>query len=77
MATSTIIIKGNTAVFLIKILILILVRFPPTCPIASKTFNVDSNLTVRKAVIQIADQVKTGLTAANSGFYIPERQVQK
>jgi len=48
------------------------VVFPPTSQIASKKFNLDSNLTVKKAIAEIT-QVNCGLTADNSGLFIPSK----
>jgi len=50
------------------------VVFPPTSQIASKKFNLDSNLTVKKAIAEIT-QVNCGLTADNSGLFIPSKKL--
>ncbi len=81
----TVMIKGNRSV-VFKIISLVL--YPPTSPIgnallsfaftislASKTFNLDSSLTVRKAIIHMVDQVKSGLSASHAGLFVPERNL--
>jgi len=49
------------------------VQFPTSSPIASKTFNLDSSLTVSKALSQIGQQ--TGFDVSSFGLYVPSTGV--
>jgi len=49
------------------------VQFPNSSPIASKTFNLDSSLTISKALSQIGQQ--TAFDVSSFGLYVPSKGV--
>ncbi|PRP88938.1 hypothetical protein PROFUN_00406 [Planoprotostelium fungivorum] len=53
------------------------IAFPPTFPIASKTFSLDSSLTVGKGVTIIKDKIKNQLSShtADWGLYLPQKKI--